>query len=72
MWVQLPSPAPNWNEMSSDVILTNSEIEFLKEKFNTNDLDQIVEKLVEQMVFEGLDPMDMKAYVDKMMKRHLC
>lgn len=57
---------------ADDITLTSSEIEFLKEKFKLNDPDQIVEKLVELMIFEGFNPMNMKAYVENMIKRHLC
>lgn len=57
---------------SDDIVLTSSEIEFLKEKFKLNNPDQILEKLVEQMVFEGLNPMDMKVYVENMIKRYQC
>lgn len=59
--------------MSDDSInLTESEIEFLKIKFNTEDPDKAVEQLVEILVLEGSNPMNLKFHVQKMMKRYQC
>jgi len=59
--------------MSSDSItLTESEIEFLKFKFDTEDPDKAVEILVELLVYEGINPMNMQPYIQTMMKRYQC
>jgi hypothetical protein len=53
-------------------MLTESEIEFLKFKFDTEDPDKAVEILVELLVFEGINPMNMQPYIQTMMKRYQC
>lgn len=59
--------------MSDDSInLTESEIEFLKYKFRTEDPDDAVDQLIEMLVLEGGNPMNMKSYVQKMMKKYQC
>jgi len=59
--------------MADDYIkLTESEIEFLKYKFNTEDPDEAVDLFVEILVLEGSNPMDMKLHIEKMMKRYQC
>jgi len=67
------APYTTWSNMSDDYIkLTESEIEFLKYKFNTEDPDEAVDLFVEILVLEGSNPMDMKLHIEKMMKRYQC
>lgn len=66
-------PCTTWSEMSSDSItLTESEIEFLKYKFDTNNPDLAVELFVEMLVYEGFNPMNLKEHIQKMILRHQC
>lgn len=59
--------------MSNDyVTLNETQIEFLKYKFDTEDPDEAVEKLIELLVLEGMNPMNMGTYVDKMIQRYQC
>ena len=56
--------------MQDDPIrLSAGEISFLKEKFRTSDPDYAVECFVELLVFEGVDPMQLKTYIIELMKK---
>jgi hypothetical protein len=58
--------------MSDSITLTETEIEFLKFKFDTEDPDQAVEMLVEFLVREGVNPLSMKDHIERLMKRYQC
>ena len=54
---------------SDDIILTETQIEFIKYRFRTEDPDIAVERLIELLVLEGTNPMNMGVYVDKMIQK---
>jgi len=56
--------------LDGSIRLSAMEIKFLKEKFNTNDPDYAVECFVEMLVFEGVDPMQLKTYIIELMKKN--
>jgi hypothetical protein len=58
--------------IDDDVMLSETQIEFLKYKFRTEDADEAIDQLIEILVVEGIDPIKMGAYVDKMIERYQC
>lgn len=58
--------------MSDDIQLSESEIEFLKYKFNTEDSDDAVDLFVEFLVVNGHNPMDIKEHVQDLIQRYQC
>ncbi len=58
--------------MEEFITLADYEIEFLKQKFKTYNSDEAIEKTIELMVFSGLNPMNLKSYVESMIKRYQC
>lgn len=55
--------------MSDSVRLSKKQINFLMSKFETDDPDEAVELLIESMVMKSVDPMQMQAYINKLMAK---
>lgn len=54
--------------MNDDSItLSGAQIAFLMFTFDTYDPDQAVDEFIELLVFEGVDPQEMKTYLEQMM-----
>lgn len=58
--------------MEDHITLADFEIEFLQDKFKVSDPNKAVERTIEFMVFSGLDPMNLKQFVEQMIKRYQC
>jgi hypothetical protein len=52
--------------------LSESEIEFLKCRFRTEDPDDAVEQFIEHLVLQGDNPLNLNYYVQKMMRKYQC
>lgn len=58
--------------MEDYITLADFEIEFLQDKFKVTNPNTAVERTIELMVVSGLDPMNLKQFVEQMIKRYQC
>jgi hypothetical protein len=55
--------------MEDSIKLSGMQMAFLMSRFDTKDPDKAVELFVEELVSKGLDPMQLKEYVSRIMAR---
>lgn len=51
--------------------LSPNQAKFLMQKFDIDNPNEAIDFLIEMMILEGVDPMDMKRYILKMMQEEL-
>lgn len=51
--------------------LTAGQVKFLMSKFDINEPNKAIDFFIELMLLEGINPMEMKLYILKMMERDL-
>ena len=57
--------------MFEELTLTAGQVKFLMTRFNIDDPDKAIDTLLGIMVEEGLDPMDAKYYIMRLMEQEL-
>lgn len=56
---------------SNKLQLSMGQVKFLMSKFEIDDPNKAIDFFIELMIMEGVDPMDMKLYILKMMEKDL-
>lgn len=55
--------------MEDSIKLSGMQMAFLMSRFDTRDPEKAIELFVEELVFKGLDPMQLSEHVNRMMAR---